>query len=74
MPTRTVQGVEIFSVGEWTDSSGQTKGWTAADIAAIMQDFRSNGSSSGVPLKVGHTSDAFNKRGADALGLPSEVV
>ena len=70
MQTRQVVGVEIFSAGEWTDSGGQTVTWTTDNIDAMIAAFAAGQPSDGVPLKVGHTPDGFNKKVADALGVP----
>lgn len=67
MATRSVSGVEIFKAGTHTDSAGQTRQWSSVDLSALSL-------SKGVPLKVGHTSDAFNARLADELGIPLGIM
>ena len=69
LTTRSVRDVEIFSVGTWTDSAGQIREFTSTDLDAIIAS-----ASSSIPLKVGHTSVAFNGRVADALGLPVDLL
>lgn len=69
LTTRSVGDVEIFSVGTWTDSAGQIREFTAADLDAIIA-----ASGDPIPLKVGHTSVAFNTRVADALGIPVDLL
>ena len=67
MATRSVAGVEIFKAGSHTDSAGQTRQWSSADLRALAM-------SQNPPLKVGHTSDAFNARLADELGIPLGIM
>lgn len=69
--TRTIKGVEVFAAGVWTDSRGQTREWKAADLEKMITAFKGG---QGFVLKVGHTSDSFNKKIAQALGLPLELV
>ncbi len=68
--TRTVHGVEVFAAGEWMDSRGQKRGWTIADLKAMVKAFTPGT----VALKVGHTSPEFNRRVAVALGVPVELL
>jgi len=63
MATRSVLGVEIFKIGTHTDSSGQSRQWSAADLGSLAR-------SKLPPLKVGHTSEAFNAKLAGQLGVP----
>ncbi len=63
MKTRALSGVELFRAGKHTDAAGQSRNWSAADLTALA-------SSQSVPLKVGHTSDSWNARLADGLGVP----
>ena len=67
MKTRSVSGVEIFKVGTHTDSAGQSRQWSSADLGALAL-------SKATPLKVGHTSDAFNAHLADQLGVPLGIM
>lgn len=68
-----ISGVKVFAEGTWTDSSGQTRTWTGGDLDNMVKAFKA-GVPAKVPLKAGHTPDAFNKRIAEALGVPVEVV
>lgn len=69
--TRSIKGVEVFAAGVWTDSQGQTHEWTAADLEKMVQTFKGG---RGFVLKVGHTSDGFNRKVAEALSVPLELV
>jgi len=65
-----LSGVEIFSAGIQTDSSGFTDTFTAADIDLVIERFNA-GNPDFVPVKMGHTSDPFNQEFvADLLNLP----
>lgn len=70
---KMVTGVRIFGEGTWTDSAGYEKTWNAEDLQAMKKAFDA-GVPAVVPLKCGHTSDEFNKKIAEALGVPVEVV
>ncbi len=70
--TKTVAEVEIFAVGEWTDSQGHTRPFTQADIDTIIANFDSTADP--IPLKVGHTSDDFNTKVADEMGVPRTAL
>ena len=70
--TKTISGIEIFSVGTWTDSKGQKLTLSESDLDDMVRSFHS-----GTPtaaLKVGHTSDAFNTKLARAMGVPITVL
>ena len=71
LETRTVEGVEIFSSGTWTDSRGMQKDWTHADLDHMVN---SAGELGGIALKTGHTSDEFNTAVAKAIGVPIELI
>lgn len=70
---RTVANVRIFAIGEWTDSSGNTKNWNEAEIDELVKAFNA-GIPGIVPLKAGHTPDTFNQKIAEKLGVPVELV
>lgn len=69
LETKNVVGIEVFSVGTWTDSSGQINEWTKVKVQAMAENFRPGT----IPLKIGHTSKEFNSRIAAALGVPVEM-
>ncbi len=69
--TKRIKGVEVFAAGEWTDSSGEKRLWTKADLKEIVQAFKAGAVA---VLKVGHTSDDFNKRVAAALGVSLDLL
>ncbi len=69
--TRIIYNVEIFASGTWIDSSGQRKTWLQADLDSIVKGFANDKS---VPLKAGHTTDEFNTKVAQVLGVPIELV
>lgn len=70
LETKTVKGVEVFSVGTWTDNAGEIREWTEAEIEKIAAAFEPGK----VPLKIGHTTPEFNQRVATALGVPPELL
>ena len=72
--THTVKGVEIFASGTWTDSQGQEREWTEADLDQLLKNFNADSASNQLPVKVGHTDDAFNARVADDLGIPNSLI
>lgn len=70
---KQIIGLEIFSVGEHTDSQGMTNEFTMGDVDYMVSVFRL-GEPEFVPVKLGHTSDEFNIRVAKELGLPPAVL
>jgi hypothetical protein len=70
---KKITGVKVFAAGTWTDSAGNTREWTTQDEDKMIEAFKA-GVPAVVPLKCGHTSDAFNQRIAEALGVPVENV
>jgi len=70
---KKITGVKVFAVGNWTDSAGVTRDWTNEDLDKMVDAFTA-GVPAIVPLKCGHTSDAFNQQIADALGVPVETI
>ena len=70
---RNVMGVRIFESGTWTDSSGNIREWTEADLDVLVQAFGS-GVPAIVPMKAGHTPDSFNSAVAEKLGVPVDLV
>lgn len=70
---KEITGVRIFGEGTWTDSAGFEKTWTHEDLQAMVDAFEA-GVPAIVPIKCGHTSDEFNQKIAEALGVPVEVV
>jgi hypothetical protein len=65
-----LSGVEIFSAGTQTDSSGFSDTFTVEDLDLIVERF-SVGSPEFVPVKLGHTSDEFNELVAKSLNVPA---
>lgn len=71
---RTIQGVEVFSVGKHTASDGVEIEVTADDLDAMVEAFNS-GTPSMVPVKFGHTSEAFNvEQAAELLGITPGLI
>lgn len=71
---RSIQGVEVFSVGKHTPSNGPEIEVTADDLDAIVAAFN-NGTPAMVPVKFGHTSDAFNiAQAAELLGVTEGLI
>jgi len=70
---KTVKGVYVFALGTWTDSAGNERTWSGEDLDNMVLAFKA-GVPVMVPVKCGHTSDEFNRKIAEALGVPVEVV
>lgn len=70
---KTVSGVRVFGAGTWTDSAGFERTWTEEDLDNMVKAFEA-GVPAVAPVKCGHTSDEFNRRIAEALGVPVEVI
>jgi hypothetical protein len=70
---KTVTGVKIFAAGTWTDSAGVEMTWSNEELDKMVEAFTA-GVPAIVPLKCGHTSDDFNRRVAEALDVPQEVI
>jgi len=66
---KAILGLEIFSIGTHTDSGGNTNTFTSDDVEYMVSKFAS-GYPEFVPIKLGHTSDEFNRQVAVELGLP----
>ena len=65
--------VPIFAPGHLTNSRGQEKDFTDADIKAIIDAF-SQGVPPSIPIKIGHSTDEFNNKVATELELPISVI
>ena len=65
--------IDVFRVGSHTDSAGITREWGAGDLSNMVKAFEA-GVPGRVPLKIGHTSDAFNAQLAEKLGIPTEIL
>lgn len=76
MAGKTLANVEIFSVGQWTDSSGNTDNWTEKDLQEIARNFPLTKKIHKAPFKFGH-ADAQKfmgqRDGAPALGWADNV-
>lgn len=70
---KAISGVRIFGEGTWTDSAGYKKTWAHEDLQSMIDAFEA-GVPAIVPLKCGHTSDEFNEKIAETLGVPQEVI
>ncbi|MCK5644672.1 MAG: hypothetical protein KAJ19_27990 [Gammaproteobacteria bacterium] len=70
---KTVESLEIFSVGTHTDSQGMTNEFTDDDVDHMVEVF-GGGYPEFVPIKLGHTSDEFNQKIASELGLPASSL
>jgi len=70
---RHVTGVRIFETGTWTDSSGKIREWTGKDLDVLVEAFGA-GVPGIVPVKAGHTPDSFNRKLAEKLDIPVELV
>ena len=65
--------VPIFAPGHLTNSRGQEKDFTDADIKAIIDAF-GQGVPPNIPIKIGHSTDEFNGKVATELELPVAVI
>lgn len=70
---KKITGVKVFAEGTWTDSAGLPRDWTKEDLDKMVEAFTA-GTPAVVPLKCGHTSDGFNRRIAEALEVPVELI
>lgn len=70
---KKITGVKVFAAGTWMDSAGNEKNWTTEDLDKMVLAFTA-GVPVLVPLKCGHTSDEFNRKIAEALEVPVDVV
>lgn len=70
----TIEGIEIFAAGTWTDSQGQEREWTESDLDKLLKNFNTDSKTSPLPVKVGHTDDQFNAQVADELGIPATLL
>ena len=71
--TKTIVGLEIFSVGTHTDSMGSTETFSGADLDNMVEQFNA-GEPWRPAVKLGHTSDEFNEMVAKALDVPVETL
>ncbi len=71
--TKTIVGLEIFSVGTHTDSMGSTETFSGADLDNMVEQFNA-GEPWRPAVKLGHTSDEFNEMVAKALDVPVETI
>ena len=68
-----LDSIPIFSIGEHTDSRGSKRAWSVDDLQAMITAFDAKVPSV-VPIKLGHTSDAFNSKVANALDIPEDIL
>jgi hypothetical protein len=71
--SKAILGLEIFAVGTHTDSGGSTNSFTDDDVDYMVNKF-AGGFPEFVPIKLGHTSDEFNRQVAAELGLPASSL
>lgn len=69
IPSHTIRDVEIFAAGV---HNGDT--YTTDDLDQIINTFYSLRGRIDPPLKIGHSSDKFNKEIAMQFGLPGGVI
>jgi len=70
---KAILGLEIFSIGTHTDSGGNINTFTRDDVDYMVNKF-ANGYPEFVPIKLGHTSDEFNRQVAAELELPPATL
>ncbi len=68
-----LENIPIFYKGQHTDSQGQEKKWSDKDLKSMITAFDADVPPI-VPIKLGHTSEAFNAKIADALDIPPEIL
>ena len=66
---KTLENVEVFAKGTWTDSQGHTQTFDDNYLNGMVRNFHD-----GAALKTGHSADDFNRGVAKALGVPLELV
>src|SRR3989304_2772720 len=66
-------GIEVFRAGDQTDSAGNTKTWSVADLDEIIAAFNDHVPHH-IPLKVSHTTDQFNTKLATGLQVPTDLL
>ncbi len=71
--TRDLKNVVIFRPGTHTDSQGRTKSFERDDLQKMVTAFWS-GIPESIPIKMGHSTDEFNQKVADALQLPMQLL
>ena len=71
--TRALHNVKLFTVGTHTDSGGNTKSFSAEQLKSAVDAFN-EGVVSAVPVKMGHCSEEFIDKVADALGIPVPLL
>jgi len=69
MKTVTVPGVEIFAVGKHNGDP-----YSADDIDGIVDASKSLKGRVDAPVKLGHTSDEFNKAISKKMHIPQELI
>lgn len=70
---KMVGNVMVFAVGTWTDSAGVTRDWTEPDVDGLVSAFNA-GVPENVVMKAGHTPDTFNRKIAEKMDIPVELV
>ena len=71
--TKTLKNVVIFRPGSHTDSQGRTKSFEKKDLQGMVSAFWA-GIPESIPIKMGHSTDEFNQKVADALDLPKQLL
>lgn len=68
-----LRNVKLFTVGTHTDSQGNKKTFTKEQLESAVEAFKNNVVSA-VPVKMGHCSDEFVQKVADALDVPKVLL
>ncbi len=66
---KTVENVEIFATGTHNGDP-----YTKDDLDTLVSSFNALKDELKVPVKIGHTSDEFNKELAKKIGVPAEII
>lgn len=69
MDTISLYGVPIFAVGQHNDEN-----YTDDDLGAMVDAFHELKGRLDPPVKIGHTSDEFNKALAEKMGIVPEMI
>ena len=74
METKTLENIEIMSVGTWHNGRNRPVTINTAHLDLAIARFNARPTGETVAIKLGHSSPAWNSRVADALGVPLEVL
>jgi hypothetical protein len=70
---KTIASMFVFESGTHIDNKGQEAKWTDEELGQMVSNFKA-GRCGKVPIKLGHSTDSFNKVAAEKLGVPLELI